>query len=92
MTAHRGHATQRKPDVNRRLWVTNSNGSLPSVGNAPCWYRTLRVEEAVTGWGRRHMETLYLMLNSPMSLETALKMSILKLCTVAYAACVVIFF
>ena len=53
MTAHRGHTTQRKPDVNRRLWVMSSNGSLPSVENAPCWYRTLRVEEAVTGWGQK---------------------------------------
>lgn len=88
--AHSVHTTQRKPDMNKRLWAMSSNGRLPSVANAPCWYRTLRVEEAVTG-GRRHMETLYLLLNSPMSLETALKMSILKLCTVAYAACVVIF-
>lgn len=37
------------------------------------------------------METLYLLLNSPVSLETALKMSTLKLCTVAYVARVVIF-
>lgn len=52
MTAHRVHTTQRKPDVNKRLWVMSSNGSLPSVANAPCWYRMLRAEEAVTGWGQ----------------------------------------
>lgn len=52
MTAHRVHNTQRKPDVNKRLWVISSNGSLPSVANAPCWYRLLRVEEAVTRWGQ----------------------------------------
>lgn len=52
MTAHRGHTTQWKPGVNKRLWVMSSNGSLPSVANVPCWYRTLRMEEALTGWGQ----------------------------------------
>lgn len=50
--AHSVHTTQRKPDMNKRRWVMSSNGSLPRVANAPCWYRMLRVEEAVTGWGQ----------------------------------------
>lgn len=50
--AHSVHTTQRKTDVNKSLWVMSSNGSLPSVANELCWYRMLRVAEAVTGWGQ----------------------------------------